>query len=85
MPRIIVTTDPSPLPAGASVWLDEHVQSVHLSTDHAAAQFIERVAWAISDAEDTDSEHTPPRDRPTGRRRGSNTPTRARSQVRIRI
>jgi len=39
MPRIIVTTDPSPLPAGVPVWLDEHVQSVHLSTDHAAAQF----------------------------------------------
>ncbi|HTW41747.1 MAG TPA: hypothetical protein VMD79_05505 [Solirubrobacteraceae bacterium] len=52
MPRIIVTTDPSPLPADASVWLDEHVQSVHLSTDHAATQFIERVAWAVSDAED---------------------------------
>jgi hypothetical protein len=56
MPRIIVTTDPSRLPADAPVWLDEHVHSVHLSTDHAAAQLVERLAWAISDAEDADGE-----------------------------
>jgi len=85
MPRIIITTDPSPLPAGASVWLDEHVQSVHLSADHAAAQFIERLAWAISDAEDADGEHTGARERPSRRRRGSGTATRSRSQVRVRV
>jgi hypothetical protein len=51
MPRIIVTTDPSPLPTDASVWLDEQVVSVHLSTDHAATHFVERLAWAVSDAE----------------------------------
>ncbi len=84
MPRVIVTTDPSPLPAGAPVWLDEHVQSVHLSTDHAAAQFVERLAWAISDAEDPDGEHAP-RVRPSQRRRGSNSATRSRSQVRVRL
>jgi hypothetical protein len=54
MPRIIVTTDPF-LPRepreDASVLLDEHVHSVHLSTGHAAAQLIERLAWAITDAE----------------------------------
>ena len=32
MPRVIVTTDPSPLSAYVSVWLDERVGSVHLST-----------------------------------------------------
>jgi hypothetical protein len=84
MPRIIITTDPSPLPAGASVWLDEHVQSVHLSTDHAAAQFIERVAWAISDAEDADGERANPRVPATRRRRGDGPATRSRSQVRVR-
>jgi hypothetical protein len=73
------------LPAGASVWLDEHVQSVHLSADHAAAQFIERLAWAISDAEDADGEHTGARERPSRRRRGSGTATRSRSQVRVRV
>ena len=51
MPRIIVTTDPSPHRVGASVLLDEQVRSVHLSSDLAAAQLVERIAWAISDAE----------------------------------
>jgi len=51
MPRIIVTTDPSLLRDDASVLLDEQVHSVHLSTAHAAAQLVERLAWAISDAE----------------------------------
>jgi hypothetical protein len=67
MPRVIITTDPSPLPADASVWLDEHVHSVHLSTGHAAAQLIERLAWAISDAEDAEGERVDHHVRP-GRR-----------------
>jgi hypothetical protein len=29
---------------------DERVNPVHLSTDHSAMQFIERLGWAISDA-----------------------------------
>jgi hypothetical protein len=61
MPRIIVTTDlperseraPEP-PERATVLFDELVQSVHLSTGHAAAQLVERLAWAISDAEDAE-------------------------------
>jgi hypothetical protein len=84
MPRIIVTTDPTALSADASVWLDEHVHSVHLSTDHAAAQFVERLAWAISDAEDADGKHAGHRVRPSRRRRGSSSATRSRSQVRVR-
>ena len=56
MPRIIVTTDSSHLPTDMPVWLDEQVQSIHLSTDHSAAQFVERVAWAINDAEDANRE-----------------------------
>jgi hypothetical protein len=53
MPRIIVTTDPvaSEPTDEAAVLLDEYVHSVHLSTGHAAAQLIERLAWAIDDAE----------------------------------
>jgi hypothetical protein len=75
MPRIIVTTDPSRLPADASVWLDEHVHSVHLSTDHAAAQLVQRLAWAIGDAEGADGERADhrvrsPRRRARQRRRG---------------
>jgi hypothetical protein len=79
MPRIIVTTDPSPSPAFATVWFDEHVQSVHLSTGHAAAQFLERLAWAISDAEGADigradrlqATRSPRRGRSTALSRGS--------------
>lgn len=83
MPRIIVTTDPSPLPADASIWLDEHVLSVHLSTDHAAAQFVERLAWAISDAEDTDGGHTDLHVRPSRRSRRNRSVTRSDSRPRI--
>ena len=61
MPRIIVTTD-SPerservpeQPERTTVLFDELVQSVHLSTGHAAAQLVERLAWAISDAEEAE-------------------------------
>ncbi len=50
MPRVIVTTNlpPSGEPV---VLLDEHLSTVHLSSDHAAGQLIERLSWAIRDAE----------------------------------
>ncbi|HTU78683.1 MAG TPA: hypothetical protein VMF09_07985 [Solirubrobacteraceae bacterium] len=53
MPRIIVTTDAvsSELTHETPVLLDEHVHSVHLSTSHAATQLVERLAWAVRDAE----------------------------------
>ncbi len=51
MPRIIVTTDPSERRDDAPVLLDERVHSVHLSSGLAAAQLVERIAWAVSDAE----------------------------------
>jgi hypothetical protein len=54
MPRIIVTTDPPEQSDESSVLLDELVHSVHLSTGHAAAQLVERLAWAISDAEEAE-------------------------------
>ncbi|HYB24695.1 MAG TPA: hypothetical protein VED41_12915 [Solirubrobacteraceae bacterium] len=37
------------------VLLDEHVHSVHLSSGHAAAQLVERLAWAIKDAESAET------------------------------
>jgi hypothetical protein len=49
MAKIIVKADD---PAGeAPVLLEESVASVHLSTGHAANQLIERLNWALSDAE----------------------------------
>ena len=54
MPRIIVTTASAPVEQDTSILLDERVETVHLSTDHGAAQLVERIAWAISDAEDAE-------------------------------
>lgn len=51
MPRIIVTADPAQLPRDVPVLLDEEVRAVHLSTGHAAAQLLQRIAWAVGDAD----------------------------------
>ena len=51
MARIIVTSDQG-APAESRVLLEESVQPVHLSSDHAARQLIERLAWALGDAEE---------------------------------
>jgi hypothetical protein len=53
MARIIVTTDPTER-RDAPVLLDERICSLHLADDHAAAQLIERLGWAITDAENTE-------------------------------
>jgi hypothetical protein len=84
MPRIIVTTDPvsSELTDETPVLLDEHVHSVHLSTGHAAAQLIERLAWAISDAENSErarSERRGWQDRSARSRRPAARPRASRS------
>jgi hypothetical protein len=58
MARIIVTTDSTDgrrapvLSDQAVILLDERVDSVHLCDDHAAEQLIQRLAWAVTDAED---------------------------------
>ena len=60
MPRIIVTADPAEEREGlkpreqASVLLDERVDSIHLCDDHAAEQLIQRLAWAVTDAEEAE-------------------------------
>jgi hypothetical protein len=54
VPRIIITADTTTIPVGTPVLLDEVVHSVHLSTDHAAGQLVERIAWAVGDAENAE-------------------------------
>jgi hypothetical protein len=59
MARIIVTTAPvggrrSARLDETPVLLDEQVDSIHLCDDHAAEQLIERLAWAVTDAEDAE-------------------------------
>ena len=51
MPRIIVTTEDPHIPDSTGITLDEDVRSVHLSSGHAASQLVERIAWAVRDAE----------------------------------
>jgi hypothetical protein len=54
MARIIVTADHAGPGRPAPVLLDESVYSVHLSTGHAAMQLIERLGWALNDAEEVE-------------------------------
>ena len=54
MPRVIVITEDRKPGEEESVLLDEQVQSIHLDTEHSAGQFIQRLGWAISDAEDVE-------------------------------
>ena len=63
MPRIILTTDPTTYAGDPSVLLDEHLDPVHLSTDRAAAQLIERLTWALEDAGPADTLARSPRAR----------------------
>jgi len=56
MPRIFVTTERVRKP-DAGVMLDEHIATSDLASDHFAAQLIERIGWALVDAEST--ERTP--------------------------
>jgi hypothetical protein len=54
MPQITVTARPAEHASddATQVVLDEYVISLHLSTEHSAKQFIERLVWAINDAEE---------------------------------
>jgi hypothetical protein len=91
MPRIIITNDTSSR-EDPVVLLDEQVHLAELSEDHGALRFIERLGWAISDAEDQAtvriagshrSSPTPraPRRRGSQPQRASTTRRRARSAV----
>jgi hypothetical protein len=50
MPTIIVMSTSTSERDGA-VTLREDVQPVHLESEHHAAQLIERIGWAVTDAE----------------------------------
>jgi hypothetical protein len=50
VPQIIVTTDPTS-DANVAVTLHETVATRNLESDHYAAQLIERIGWALEDAD----------------------------------
>jgi hypothetical protein len=54
MPRVIVTAESSDGRHEAIVH-DERVLAANLDSDHSSAQLIERVGWALLDAEDIES------------------------------
>jgi len=51
MARVIVVPDPSYTRDSETVLMDERVVPEHLDSELSSKQFIERIAWAISDAE----------------------------------
>jgi len=57
VPRILVITDESDQRETAVV-LQERVVSSDLESDHFSAQLVERVGWALVDADEI--EHRPP-------------------------
>ncbi|HWX74134.1 MAG TPA: hypothetical protein VNZ05_02445 [Solirubrobacteraceae bacterium] len=50
MPKLILTSDP-PDSSRPPVLLSETVHAVHLQSEHSASQLIERLRWALADAE----------------------------------
>jgi hypothetical protein len=49
MPRVIVTSDRPQ--HDAPVTLEETVETVHVGDEHASRQLLQRIVWAIEDAE----------------------------------
>ena len=66
MPTIIVVSDES-AERDSAVLLAENVQPEHLANDHQAAQLVERLGWAVTDAKEAESEDTGPRLTPRSR------------------
>jgi hypothetical protein len=54
MPRLVVTADQREQREGVVIF-DERVLGMHLRDGHAAAQLIERLGWAINDAEELEA------------------------------
>jgi hypothetical protein len=48
--RVIVVADHEH-PRVSGTWMDETVTSVRLDSGHSAEQFVERLGWAIQDAD----------------------------------
>ncbi len=53
MPRIRITTERTGT-AGRAVTLDERIATSDLTSDHFASALIERIGWALSDADDAE-------------------------------
>ena len=61
MPRMLVMTE-SADQVPAQVMLSEHLATADLASDHFAAQLVERIAWALADAEQAEHRLVDPPD-----------------------
>src|SRR5947209_7035379 len=55
MPQIIVTADASSKKDDSAVLLRERINVSDLESDHFAAQLVERLGWAVSDAHEVET------------------------------
>jgi hypothetical protein len=62
MPRILITTEQSGEP-DVLVMLDERIATSDLASDHFAGQLVQRIAWALADAEQTERKPADHRER----------------------
>lgn len=62
MPQIIVTAKPAGAQGEEAVMLRERVTVADFESRHFADQLVERLGWAVSDADDV--EQTPGEDEP---------------------
>ena len=56
MPRIIVMSEPNAAACESAITLDERVTPANLRSGHDSARLIERVGWAVHDADDMERE-----------------------------
>ena len=61
MPRMLVITE-SADQVPTEVMLNEHLATGDLASDHFAAQLVERIAWALADAEQAEHRLVDPPD-----------------------
>jgi hypothetical protein len=54
MPQIIVTVDDNNVRGEPPVMLRERINVSDFESDHFAAQLVERLGWAVSDAHDVE-------------------------------
>jgi len=66
MPTIIVVSNES-AKHDSAVLLAENVQPEHLANDHQAAQLVERLGWAVTDAKEAEAEEAGPQLTPVSR------------------
>jgi hypothetical protein len=58
MPRMLVTTETLDR-SGGEVLMDEQVATSDLASDHFATQLVERIGWALADAEGIERRTSP--------------------------